>query len=339
MNRLKQYIQETLGVEIEPQPIPKKQLGGLPMYIGETYRLYYLELYNQLLVLAEPKQIEGLSILQTEKHFDLLKNVLGNEIIMLLLPQITAFNRKRLIEKGINFIIPDKQLFMPDLLIHLKESFSNNRGKNELQTLLPSAQFLLIYHILHKGKKWKIEKVPFKEIAAITGYSAMAITKAVENLKSHDLVEVNGEKEKFIRFTIADKGELLKTVMNRKLFINPVLKRVFIENRPVVSQLPHTNASALPEYTDLNPTNQEYFAIEKHHYYALLKNHALHDLNDNEGKYCIEVWKYNPNILLDLAKPDALVVDPLSLYLSLQDSHDERVQMALGKLLERVIHG
>lgn len=73
---------------------------------GKTYKLYGFLMLDHLLLLAEPKQTEGISILQTEKHFDLLKNSFGRKVV-LLLHETTAFNRKRLIEKGINFIIPN----------------------------------------------------------------------------------------------------------------------------------------------------------------------------------------------------------------------------------------
>lgn len=338
MNNINQYINNILGTETRLQPLPNKETAGLPLYMSQTYKFWYLELYNQLLILVEPKTLDDFSIKQTETHFDILRKVFAKRIV-LAAPEMTAIQRQRLIEKKINFIVPEKQLYIPELLLDLREQFPNPQRKEKKESLLPSAQYLVIHHILNKEKEIRLEKIPFKDIAEITGYSAMAITKAVENLRYHELVEVHGERKKFIRFTIKDKAELLHAILKRKLFIDPVLKRVFIENRPSESRLPHSNASALPEYTDLNATSQEYFAIEKHHFYALLKNNAFHDLNDYEGKYCIEVWKYNPNILLELVPPDALVVDPLSLYLSLQDSHDERVQMGLDQLLERAVHG
>lgn len=50
---------------------------------------------------------------------------------------------------------------------------------------------------------------------------------------------------------------------------------------------------------------------------------------DEEESPTVEVWSYDPVPL-----SDGLVVDPLSLSLSLRDDPDERVQSALGRLLE-----
>jgi hypothetical protein len=44
----------------------------------------------------------------------------------------------------------------------------------------------------------------------------------------------------------------------------------------------------------------------------------------------IEIWKYDPELLARKG-----VVDPLSLYLSLKNIKDERVEMALDTLLEK----
>ena len=45
----------------------------------------------------------------------------------------------------------------------------------------------------------------------------------------------------------------------------------------------------------------------------------------------IEIWKYSPLLL-----SETKVVDPLSLYLSMKDMEDERIQTSLEELLEKV---
>lgn len=335
MKQVEQYIHETLGTEVQLEPITKQESGNLPMYIGETYKLYNFFLFNQLLLLAEPRQMENFSIMQNEKHFDLLKNAFARKVV-LALSEITAFNRKRLIEKGINFIVPGKQMYLPDLLIDLRESFTNQRAKRKKETLLPSAQFLLIYHILHRNEIWKPEEHSFKEIAGKTGYTAMAITKAVDNLKYLELIDVKGEKEKFIRFRM-ERSELWHDAENRNLLVNPVLKRVYTDEIPNSFFLLKCNTSALTEYSDMNPGRQEFYAIEKNVFYGLQKSNALVNANEHEGRYCLEIWKYNPETLAVKRINEATVVDPLSLYLSLKDSSDERIEMALEQIIEKFI--
>lgn len=328
------YIKEVLGQEIELTPLPKIRLKSLPVYMTQTYQFYRGELYRNELIFAEPKDLENLSVMQTEKQFIQLKKTFGH--IILFLPQITAYNRKRLIEKGLNFIVPGKQLFLPDLLIDLRETELAEHTKRKYKSLLPSAQFLVIYHIIHRYDKWQLENNAFKDIAKRTGYSPMAITKAVENLKDEEIINVIGEKEKFIRFRL-DRAQLWHELIKRKLFINPVLRKVYFDTMPKPHFKLLAGASALPEYSDMNPSRQQNYAIDKTTFYDLLEKNSFDNLNENEGKFSLEVWKYNPLKLVAELPHDLAVVDPLSLYLSLQGHTDERIEMALDQIVNKYI--
>lgn len=335
MNKTLAYLQETLGIQATVRPIAKSNLDRLPMYIHETFKLFNTDLFNREIILAELKREDELSIQQTEKQVQQIKNLLNQKVVVLL-ENVQAYNRKRLIEKGINFIVPGKQLYLPDMLIDLRESFIHIKTKHKNETLLPSAQFLLIYYIIHRNEQWKLEEHPFKVIAQKLGYTPMAITNAIDNLKYHELVEVRGEKEKFIRFRY-DRHELWNKALEQNLLVNPVIKTVFVDEKPKELFLLQSNASALPEYTDLNPSRQQYYAIEKTVFYGLQKSNALINPNDYEGKYALEVWKYNPLTLVDELPNDLAVVDPLSLFLSAKDSRDERIEIALNQILEKFI--
>jgi len=335
MKQAIQYINETLGTNTVAIPIQKDVLGKLPMFINEAYKLYNTVLLNRELLLVELRNNEELSILQTEKHLQLIKTAFEKKVV-LVIENLATYNRKRLIEKGINFIVAGKQLFIPELLIDLKENYTNPRARQKKEKLLPSAQFLLIYHIIHRNEKWKLEEHSFKEIAQQLDYTAMAITNAVDNLKYHDIVDVQGEKEKYIRFRL-ERGELWRTVEQQNLLVNPVLKTVFVDEMPKDVFMLQTNASAMPEYSNLNPSKQLYYAMEKTVFYGLQKSNVLINPNDYEGHYALEIWKYNPLTLVAELPNDMSVVDPLSLYLSLKDRQDERIEMALEQIIEKYI--
>lgn len=329
MKNVLKYLNEVLGIHVTANPIAKSNQDKLPMYVIETFKLYNINFFNKEVVFAELKNNEGLSILQIEKQLQQIKKHL-NKIVVVVLENIQAYNRKRLIEKQINFIVPGKQLFLPDLLIDLRESYP--REKTQKETLMPSAQLLIIYQILSSDLNWKIEEHPFKDIAQKFGYTPMAITKAIVNLKNHGLIDVFGEKEKFIRFRY-DKTALWEKTKKDNLFVNPVLKTVFVDEKPKGLTLLKSNTSALSTYTDLNPSNQEYCAIEKDEFYTLQRSNALVNPNPSDGKYALEIWKYKPvNIVSDMT-----VVDPLSLYLSVQDKSDERIEMALDQILKKYV--
>lgn len=329
MNLLSKYIEDTLGISVRIKKTPRKTLGVLPLYITEIYDFQNIILFDTELVFITYKNENDFKVKQTQKNIDLIKRALNKKVV-LIIRDLEAYNRKRLIEKGINFIMPNKQMFMPDLLIDLKETkYRNNRNVNKL---LPSAQFLLVFHFIHTDKSINIENLSFKEMAQLTGYTAMAISKAVENLKTLGIITVNGTKEKSIQFN-KGKSELWHSLINNNSFINPVAKTVFVDEKP--KNLLYCNSSALPIYTDINPINQEYLAISKEDFYTLRKNNSLKNLNNNEGEYCLEVWKYNPEKLVP--GNNNHIVDPLSLYLSLRETKDERIELALEQIIKKRI--
>lgn len=328
---LKDYIKEVLGTGIDPVPIPTAEQERLPFYIREAYKLYFTQLFNQPLVLATLKEGNEFTNMQIEKHLHLLRKS-TNRRVALVSEDMTAINRRRLIDRGVNFIVPGKHLFLPEFLVDLKEDFNNRNRKNKKKALLPSGQFILLYHLLHRDERVQLTDLSFKEIASKLAYSPMAITRAVEDLKGHELCIVTGGKEKYIRFEKERKNLWSKA---KPYLINPVLKRVYVDKKPDAPLLT-SNLTALPEYSDMNPSGQAYYAIEKTIFYGLQKGSALVNENEEEGPYCLEVWKYDPIKLAEgISRKDN--VDPLSLYLSLIDNPDERVEMALEQIINKYI--
>lgn len=330
MQELKEYIKSILGTEIAMEKIGGSQLNSIPFFIKEGYTFYRATFYGHEFILVKAKKEMPSTTLQIEKQFQQIKNKFKKKVI-LVAENITAINRKRLIEKSISFIVPGKQLFLPGLLIDLKEDFRIADRKQHKKKLLPSAQFILLYKILHR--KEQIEQKNFKELAERFGYTQMAITKAIENLKNYDLCRVEGGKEKNIYFD-REIPELWRDALS--LLVNPVLKTVYVDEIPRKPFLFMSNASALPEYSNMSPGRQEYYAIEKHLFYSLQKTDHWKNLNDEEGAYCLEIWKYDPAKLAEGITDDKNV-DPLSLYLSLKDTQDERIEMALDNIIEKYI--
>ena len=331
MRQLENYIYDTLGTDIHPEPVPQKGLSSLPMFIKEAYKFDYAVLRNNNLILVEAKKNNHLSIFQATKQLEQIKKTFNKNVVLVTF-DMTAIDRKRLIEQGINFIVPGKQMYLPDLLIDLHENFSNTKNKHLKTHLLPSAQFIVLYHLLHRN--YKIEEYSFKELAQKFGYTQMGITKAINNLRRHELCKIEGTKEKAIRFNF-ERHELWNIAF--PLMVNPVFKKTYVDERPKNIFMLHSNESALPEYSDMNPSRQEYFAIGRTAFYELQKKKELINANDYEGRYCLEVWKYDPLTLVGEMPNDNAVVDPLSLYLSLKDLRDERIGMALDKIVEQNI--
>ncbi|NOQ24357.1 MAG: MarR family transcriptional regulator [Bacteroidales bacterium] len=327
------YIKEIVGFEIIVQEVSNALNSKLPLYLKEEYKWYHaiLEQRDCLFAVIDDANYAGIS--QTGKHFEKIKNITGMPVIAVF-NNLEAYNRKRFIEKKIAFVVPGKQLYIPELIIDLKEY--SNTVKKKTSTISPVAQQLLLLFLLDKQNTLHIEEKTFKDLAALLETNPMGVTRAVESLKNHDLIEVMGEKEKKLRFLL-DRLNLWKTALTQNIFINPVMRQIYIDELPQNIKLLRCYDNALTEYTDINPVRQEYYAIEKNMYQAFKKTNALINENKYEGRYCIEVWKYNPSTIIKLLFEDAQVVDPLSLFLCYKDTHDERIEMAMEQIEKEFI--
>ncbi len=322
------YINEVVGFQILVHQLDTAIKGTLPLYLRDAYQWYEAEIESRQCLFAVVDHENYGGINQLGKHFNKVKEITKLPVIAVF-DSLEAYNRKRLIEKKIAFVVPNKQLYIPEFIIDIREY--NKAAKKKKGNLTPMAQQILILFILDKYNKLEIEKLPFKDLAGLLNTNPMSITRAVESLKNQELIEITGEKEKTIHF-IDSKRDLWMTAKKHNIFINPVIKRVFIDKLPQNINLLKSNDNALTEYTDINPTHQEYFAIENSIFQALKRTNALINENNYDGKYCIEVWKYNPLIINKLLFETNQIVDPLSLLLCYKDTYDERVEMALEQI-------
>src|SRR5690554_2957807 len=196
MEKLKEYIYELLGQEIELNKLPKNILNKLPFLFRNNYKFYTTKLYDHELIFLILDKEDISNVQQLRKKLEIIQNIL-NKPIVIITEGITAVNRKRLINQKINFISPGKQMFLTKLLMDIQD-FNQDSAFKEKIKLLPSAQVLVLFHILHRTDD--LSQYTFKELAEKFQYTQMGITKAVNNLKDLALIEVTGTKEKSIVF-------------------------------------------------------------------------------------------------------------------------------------------
>jgi len=323
MEKLKNYIKKILGIDLKIKKISRNEVASMPLYLRNRFDIYRTYLLNKEVVLVYAKDLNT-ETKQIEKQRQNLRSFFNSPVIIVF-EEISAVARQRLINKKINFIVPGKQMFLPELLMDLRETYKVPYKTDK--KLLPSAQVILIYNILNRNEA--VENYSFKELAQKFNYTQMAITKAANNLSNHKICDIKGTKEKYLYFNI-DKRELWNEALN--LLANPVNKQVYVDELPQNTELYKSNEAALPVYTEIAEGNQLYYAIFKDRFYQLQREERLKNLNEEEGNYCMEIWKYNPGIL---TQHD--YVDPLSLYISLKENTDERIQMALEQILKTYI--
>lgn len=139
MKNFQEYIKEVLSETIVVNRLTESEISKLPMYVNQLYKIYTTRLLATELVLVQLVDEENISIAQTEKQLRNLKR-LFNKTVVLILDHVVSYNRSRLIKKKVNFIVPGKQLFLPEMLVDLKDGDTKRRSFKEKQKLIPSAQ-------------------------------------------------------------------------------------------------------------------------------------------------------------------------------------------------------
>jgi hypothetical protein len=315
---LKEYIKNVLGVEIKANIAPADRFKRLPLYFKAQYKLYEVELYDKHLTFIEV--LEDFTTDGLRKHVDLVKQKFNTNAVAIF-NQLEPYKRLRLIEKKIPFIVPGKQMFMPNLLIDLREYGTTPPKPPKAMT--PAAQILMLYH-------FQIESLEGKNLKAISKkltYNATTISRAVRYLTDVGLCTLEGGRERLLKFNLNKKDLWGKAI---GLMSCPVKKTHFYRGAINDINLFMTNNNALAHYTDLNNDKINYYAVAPG-YTKYLDESALEKTAKFEGNICIEEWKYSPKVLSKKG-----YVDPLSLYLCFRENEDERVEMALEQLLNKV---
>lgn len=322
MRDAKKYLNETLGIDVYIEPLKPTQQKNFPLFMRQWYGFYQARLLGRNIILLKNKGEETATADRLRKHTQMVEQTLGCPVVFVF-TFLEPYNRKRLIQKQVAFIVPGKQMFIPQLLIDLKDFRQAVAKKRE--KLLPAAQCILFYHLL----KENIESFPLKTLAQKSGYTQATVTRAVQALVEKKIaVKLVENKQVKIRFP-KKKKDLWQDAL--PVLQNPVKKTYFLENPPHSDLVYFAKFSALTQYTNLAENSKKYFAITQKNFEALNKMKQIQITPTNEHEIYLEVWKYNPGILAR-----EKTVDPLSLYLTLKDEKDERVEMELEKMIERL---
>lgn len=321
MKAVENYLTEILGVVVHTRSIPATEQSALPLFLRHIYAFNKGKLLGREIVLLEKKSADHFTVDQLRKHGEMVEKAFNRPVVFVL-PFLESYNRKRLIQKQIAFVIPGKQLFIPQLLVDLREFRQSVRKHGE--KLLPAAQCLLLFHLI----KENVEPINLKTLAKKLGYTQTTITRAVRVLVGNNIANVEGKKEKWLIW-----GQNKKSLWRKALPLlqSPVKKLYYLDNLPKYDSIYKASYSALSFYTNMAEDDKKHLAVAQSDFNILKEKVQTGFVNSTEGVVHLEIWKYAPGVLTDNQ-----VVDPLSLYLSFQDVSDERIQKELSRLLERV---
>jgi hypothetical protein len=320
LSQIERYLRETVGIEVRPT-----QWGGgkrLPAFLRDLYSFYQLQLLDASCLLMLDRSEKEQSPASIRKHRDQVQIKWDGELVYVR-ERITAYNRKRLIEHKVSFLVPGNQMYLPMLGIDLREHFKKLRY--EIREFSPSTQALIIHALLHKTEKSVFTPT---EMADCLGYSTMTMSRAFNELNSVNIGETTIEgRDRCLRIVDSAKDVWEKA---KRYLRSPVKKRLHIG--PLTTELPGPIAglTALAQYSMLAEPANSTIALSGENWKELKQVHQVIELPSSEpGALEIEVWRYAPGLF-----SKGNVVDRLSLYLSLKESRDERIEASLEEMMK-----
>jgi len=313
-------ITDTFGIQIIEKPFIEEK--RFPIFLRNEYDILQGEVESIPCLLL--KKAGDLNLSQMKKHMQIVANN-ANIPCVFVLDHVTDYQKRRLIELRISFIVPGKQLYIPFLGVALRRE--HKKSKKPVQQISFAAQKIVL---LASYGKWGSMTVT--EMAQLAGYSKMTVSRCLDELESviPDYITVEGRN----RYLSLPSAKTLRAQYDflKPFFRSPVRKEISLFGfSEKIKTLSDGGFSALSEYTMLADNTYPTYAVTKNDFRKLEKDESWMTTPDGEDpKALLEVWEYL--ILLT----DKNLPDPISLAIAFEkrSDYDDRTRIAIEKMLE-----
>lgn len=319
------YLKDILGLEVLP-PVPLGALSELPYFLNDVFDFSSAQIGGAEVVLAQPKAGGGERVADVAKKIASVADKL--DAVVVYCPEaLASYERRNLIQTKTPFIVPGNQMYLPHLGMDLREHFIQQRAE-KLEKFSPSTQAMLIFTLLNipTQDEWSPG-----DIGAALGYAPMTASRAIRELKHAGLMDVVAVgRQKFLR-KLFDPQETWRRAL--QFLRSPVAKTVHMPIEVLRQYVPQSRLagySALAQWSMLAAPNADVYAVPKGATLPAMQD-AWRDTGEREGMVDVQLWRYETGIV-----GKEPTVDPLSLWLSLRNDKDARVQIALEELMEKV---
>jgi hypothetical protein len=318
---VRHYLHEVLGVSA-PEAKPWARADELPYFLRSAFAFSEIELLGHPVVFMMGRAEQKQSLSEVRTWLNKVRALTGLPAVYVT-DALASYERRRLIEQKVPFIVPGNQLYLPDLGLDLREYF-RARSRAREAALSPSAQAVLIAALLHQP--WQAEWQSAK-VAVALGYTPMTLSRVVKELTATGLATVHTvNRSRWLRMkqparqTWEQAVPVLRSPVKRTVWVLP---EHFAANGP--GRL--AGLSALACYSMLTEPQWPVHAVTIAQWKEATGTGVCELPEPVAGAQQWQIWSYSPALL-----PGAATVDPLSLKLSLQEHTDDRIQLALDEL-------
>ena len=307
-------------IEVALIPLNQAELRGLNMMSILRFTYYRGTFGGETMCFLLPRDNTELTPTHCRRYADRIGEALGMPVVFIL--QTAQYvSRKRLIEQGVYFVVSNKYAFLPMLLLN---SLEKEKKRKRGSVLSPVAQYILLCYLQSQMKP----VCTIKDFQEVMPFSYQSIGRALVDLEGFGLCrsEMIPNVEKRISF-VDDKRALWEAGL--KYMRSPIKRVVYTDEDLPSVKMAISGINALSHYSHLNPERRQTLAIYEKDY-----NESIRDIQlfEDEGNTRIEVWIYPPE-MFQLSG----YVDKLSLYLSMRDIRDARVEKELEIIIENML--
>lgn len=314
--KIESYLKENLDDFVTIHSWPAKKI--FPIYLRKNYCFYEMTILGTLCILIEIiDEMPSIDILK--KHIKKVESLTNHQIIFFY-KSITMYRRKSLIENKISFLIENEQMYLPFLGLDLQKS--SQYAKKEVKHFTKSAQLAYLYFLYHKN-----DAINMTDFAKNMNFTNMRASRALNelyyaNLITYEIGGKTGRSKSYMR--ISDPEYFIRGQIYIK---SPIKEIVYVNTKPLGSLT--AGLDALAELSMINPPGHLVIAIGKNQFDKGKKEIIMNkDLIKDSKLIEVQIWDYDPKLFSDKSH-----VDLLSLYASLKEENDERIEQALENIL------
>ena len=298
----------------------------LPISFEKRYQYAKMKFHKESFLLIKEKRRGSLDSFVTQAR------IMGEKAsmdVILVFSKLSDIEKKQLLQARVPFVDFKGNLFFPPLGLVLNANDDVATSKE----LTPSEQLTWIAFLLTKGQK----VVDVDLLSQITGLPNSTIYRCLRTFKTLNWLN---KPNKLYAYTASKKELFLKS---ESFLFNPIKKRLLLSDFDLNkiqsdSRLLYGGTYALSYLTFLAESDENSSYVISHRQFNKLSlplsQHVL------EGKV-LEIWRYSPFVSEfwnDFKEnQDRQFVDPISLYLTLKDDDDPRVEEEIEVLKNNIL--
>ena len=298
----------------------------LPISFEKRYQYAKMKFHKESFLLIKEKRRGSLNSFVTQAR------TMGRKAsmdVILVFSKLADNEKKQLLQARVPFVDFKGNLFFPPLGLALNA----NDDVEVFKELTPSEQLTWIAFLLTKGQK----VVDVDLLSQITGLPNSTIYRCLRTFKTLNWLN---KPNKLYAYTASKKELFLKS---ESFLFNPIKKRLLLSDFDLNkiqsdSRLLYGGTYALSYLTFLAESDENSsYVISQRQFNKLSLPLSQHIL---EGKI-LEIWRYSPFVSEfwnDFKETqDRQFVDPISLYLTLKDDDDPRVEEEIEALKNNIL--